>query len=127
MNDTPSLQVGEDLAASGTPRGTRVGLDHMKSRVERAHYFVLGDALDALGVEGEIDAQLDVMTICVLEIENGFILVGKSAPADPTNFDKAKGQTFAYEDALRQLWPFEGYLLREKLWQEEGADATDQG
>lgn len=55
------------------------------------------------------------MTICVLTLANGFLLVGKSTPADPANFDRDLGMQFAREDAMRQLWPLEGYLMREKL------------
>lgn len=59
------------------------------------------------------------MTIAVLTTRNGFTLVGKSAPADPANFNPELGQRFAYEDALRQLWRLEGYLLCERLFNEK--------
>jgi hypothetical protein len=55
------------------------------------------------------------MTIAVVTMYNGWVVLGKSAPADPKNFDLLTGKTFAYEDAIRQLWQLEGYLLREKL------------
>ena len=55
------------------------------------------------------------MTICVLIVENGFALVGKSTPADPDNYDVALGMKFAKEDAVRQMWPLEAYLLRERM------------
>ena len=35
--------------------------------------------------------------------------------ADAENFDKELGKKFAYEDALRQMWPLEAYLLRERM------------
>ncbi|ESY05256.1 hypothetical protein X752_25950 [Mesorhizobium sp. LNJC398B00] len=57
------------------------------------------------------------MTICVMTLTNGFTLVGKSAPADPANFNQALGEKFAREDCIRQMWPLEGYLLREELSQ----------
>jgi hypothetical protein len=41
----------------------------------------------------------------MVRLRNGFILIGKSAPLSPDNYDLEKGQTFAYEDALRQTWP----------------------
>lgn len=63
------------------------------------------------------DSPLHLLTLCVLVLDNGWVMTGKSAPASPENFDVIKGQTFAYEDAIRQLWPLEGYLLRERLWQ----------
>jgi len=55
------------------------------------------------------------MTIIILTLTNGYIVVGKSTPADPANFDRALGEKFAKEDAIRQIWPLEAYLLREKL------------
>ena len=48
-------------------------------------------------------------------MRNGFVVIGKSAPAAPKNFDAEKGRTFAYEDAVRQLWPLMGFALRDKL------------
>ncbi len=48
-------------------------------------------------------------------MQNGFTVIGKSAPASPENFDPEKGKRFAYEDAVKQLWPLEGYALRERL------------
>lgn len=55
------------------------------------------------------------MTICVVTMDNGYRVVGKAAPADPENYNEALGVKFAHEDAIRQLWPLEGYALREKL------------
>lgn len=60
-----------------------------------------------------------IMTICVIEMVNGFYVVGKSAPASPENFDPHVGQRFAFEDAFRQLWPLEGYALKQKMYLEE--------
>lgn len=57
------------------------------------------------------------LTLCVLVLTNGFAIVGQSAPADPVNFDAAYGRPLARQDAVRQVWPFEGYLLRDKLAQ----------
>lgn len=57
------------------------------------------------------------MTIVIATLENGFIIIGKSAPADPANFNIELGQKYAREDVIRQMWQLEGYLLRETLWQ----------
>jgi hypothetical protein len=61
----------------------------------------------------------DHLTICVLTVTNGFMVVGKSAPASPANYDRCLGENIAFDDAIKQLWPLEGYLLREKLSQQE--------
>lgn len=55
------------------------------------------------------------VTLAFVTMKNGFTLTGRSAPADPGNFNKEQGQKFAYEDAIRQAWAHEGYLLCEKL------------
>ena len=51
------------------------------------------------------------LTLCVLHMENNFCVVGKAAPVYAENFDPAVGKRFAYEDAFKQLWALEGYLL----------------
>lgn len=53
------------------------------------------------------------LTICVLRMKNGFFVLGKAAPADPRNYNKNVGETFAREDAIKQIWQLEGYLLCE--------------
>ena len=55
------------------------------------------------------------MTIAIATMSNGFVVIGKSAPADPGNFDAELGKKFALEDVVRQMWQLEGYLLRQKL------------
>lgn len=59
------------------------------------------------------------LTLCVIEMQNGFFVVGESAPASPANFDADLGKKFAYENAIRQLWKLEGYALRDRLAAEE--------
>lgn len=112
---TLGMDAGDALAAKGA-KAPRVTLDSMKKRVAREYYFTAGDAISKAGMPaGGPKDPLDVLTICVLVLDNGWTLLGKSAPASVENFDRDKGQQFAYEDALKQLWPLEGYLLRENL------------
>lgn len=59
-----------------------------------------------------------LLTICVLDLANGFIVTGESACADAANFDEAIGQKIAYDNARNKIWPLEGYLLRQKLHDE---------
>lgn len=58
---------------------------------------------------------LSCLTICVLVLQNGFTVVGKSACASPENFDAELGRKIAREDARRQIWALEGYALKSKL------------
>lgn len=54
-------------------------------------------------------------TVCQLSMSNGFTVEGKSACVDPAEFNKALGEKYAYEDAINNVWPFEGYLLAEQM------------
>lgn len=58
------------------------------------------------------------LTICVVTLSNGFQVVGKSACAHPENYNQELGEKIAYDDAFKQLWALEGYLLKEVLWME---------
>jgi hypothetical protein len=55
-------------------------------------------------------------TVCQLTLENGFTVEGQSACVDKNNFNAATGEKFAYEDAINNMWKFEGYLLAEELY-----------
>jgi hypothetical protein len=58
---------------------------------------------------------MQCLTICVLTLKNGFTIVGKSACASPENYDAELGGKIARDDARKQIWALEGYLLRSKL------------
>lgn len=58
------------------------------------------------------------LTICVLVLRNGFTVTGESACADPANFDQEIGQRIARENAKQKIWALEGYLLRQRLYEE---------
>ena len=58
---------------------------------------------------------MECLTVCVLVLKNGFTVVGKSACASPENFNAELGAKIAREDARKQIWALEGYLLRSKL------------
>ncbi|MED5548980.1 MAG: Gp49 family protein [Pseudomonadota bacterium] len=89
----------ESAAVQKTPH--RVSLESIKEKIS--------------GVEYLHPNALPTMTIAVVTMKNGYAIVGKSAPADPENFNPELGCKFAYEDAVRQIWPLEGYALRERL------------
>lgn len=108
-----SLKASEALSASGATH-PRVALADMEAAIATEHYVNAGNAVG----EGQFASPLGLMTICFLVLKNGFVVLGKSAPASPENFDEAKGRTFAREDAIRQLWPLMGFALRDRLHDE---------
>lgn len=122
-----TLQKTEDYSAARAT-APHVSLSDMESKIVAEHYFVASAAVVALGQplpgtpvrdeEGKqvaVNSPLDGLTICLLVMRNGFVIIGKSAPASLENFDEEKGQRFAYKDAIKQLWPLERYALRERL------------
>lgn len=54
-------------------------------------------------------------TVCILEIKNGFEIIGKSSCVDPLNYNKDIAEKVAYDDAYKQLWPLEGYSLMQSI------------
>lgn len=107
-----TLQATEDYSASKATH-PRVSLSDMEGKILASHYFTADKACDAN--TSDVENALKLLTICILVMRNGFTVIGKSAPASPENFDPEKGKRFAYEDAIKQLWPLEGYALRERL------------
>ena len=58
-----------------------------------------------------------VMTVCCLTLNNGYNVVGTSAPASVDNFNSEIGEKISYDKAREQIWALEGYLLKTKLKQ----------
>ena len=107
---TGDAAIESEIQAKGktAPRVTPADL---LSNIVGEHYFTAAQAVRLLNP----DSPLFLLTFCVLVLKNGFTVTGESACASPENFDKTKGQTFAYEDAIRQLWPLMGFALRDRL------------
>jgi hypothetical protein len=113
---TKSLEESERVAAAGATH-PRVSLDDIRDNIAGEWYRTGEEISDA------DDPELRVLTICLIKLKNGFTVIGKSAPASPENFDPEKGRKFAYDDAVRHVWPLMGYALREKL----ATNKTDAG
>lgn len=90
----------------------RVSLASMEEKIAFRYDFT---ADTAIGNRDPEHPSLRLLSICLLIMRNGFIVIGKSAPASADNFNSALGKKLAYEDAIRQLWPLEGYALRDRL------------
>lgn len=99
-----------DEALDNAPSDRKLTPDLIKSKIAMEKYIFPAD-------HGPSEPK--VLTVCVLTLKNGFQVVGKSACADPANFNAELGQKIAYDDAFRQIWALEGYLLREQLYTEQ--------
>jgi hypothetical protein len=97
----------------------RVTPDHIQSIISSEFYFTAGEGVlgaSAMGTKpaGKADS-LNQLTFCVLVLQNGFTVTGESACASPENFDAEIGRKIARENAVRKIWPLEGYLLKQSL------------
>lgn len=71
--------------------------DRLKALVVKEYYYRIPDS---------------TVTICALNLKNGFVVVGDSACIDPSKFDEEIGRQVAFDDAIDKLWGLEGYRLK---------------
>lgn len=62
----------------------------------------------------------DVLTVCVLTLQNDFTVTGESACVSSENYNQETGEKIARENATDKIWQLEGYLLKEKLFNNKG-------
>jgi hypothetical protein len=103
-----------DASAAAVAKAPRVSLLDIERNIAHRFDLTAAQAIANLGVDPP--ASLNVLSICILVTKNGFTVIGKSAPAAEENYDRDLGKRFAFEDAVRQLWPLMGYALRDRLW-----------
>jgi hypothetical protein len=84
-----------------TAKAPRVTEESIKAKIKDVTYFGKG-----------------MTTICMIEMQNGFLVLGHSTPASAANYISTVGERYAYDNAFKQLWQLEGYLLRETLSKE---------
>lgn len=142
------MDIEKEIVAKGKT-AARVTPEHIESVIREEYYFTADQAVspalpDAVTIlieglknlpggdeylrmwdeaRGDLGAQspkhLQVLTFCVLMLENGFTVTGESACASPENFDPEIGRKIARENAVNKIWPLEGYLLKQRLYEEK--------
>ena len=55
------------------------------------------------------------LTVCVLTLQNGFLVTGESSCVSAENFDAELGRKIARDNAKNKVWELEGYALRKRL------------
>jgi hypothetical protein len=81
-------EVDKAAAAAGRDGGVRITAADIRVRVSTVEYIERG-----------------VLNVAIVQLDNGWWLVGKSAPVDPGNYNAEYGRELALDDALRQAWP----------------------
>lgn len=118
-------QIEAEIQAKGltAPRVTPADIE---ASIASEHYFTAREGtrqstknqIIATGVDLQtVIKSLELLTFCVLTLRNGFTVTGESACASPENFDAEVGQKIARANAVNKIWPLEGYLLKERLYQ----------
>ena len=118
---TSSSLMATDAAAEAVAVAPRVSLAELEASIAEIEasiaevYYTTGARALREVLEPEHIKSLRALTICLVVMKNGYIVLGKSVPASPENFNVELGQKLAYEDTLRQVWPLMGFALRERL------------
>ena len=120
--------IESEIVAKGLT-AARVTPSDIELNIASEHYFTADEgvvgkyanrlAADGLGTyPGDLpkrNAQLSLLTFCVLVLRNGFTVTGESACASPENFNAEIGRKIARTNAIAKVWPLMGYELRSKL------------
>lgn len=92
-------QIEQEIQDKGLT-APRITPEHIDNQIIGEQYFVFPGT---------------TVTICLLQLVNGFTVTGESACASPENFDEEIGRKIAREQARDKIWALEGYLLKDKL------------
>lgn len=103
-----------ELAAKAV--APRVTLQDVKAAIRHAFIFTADVPFKGgtSRVQKELPA-LSLLTICVLVLQNGFLVTGESACASPENFDAEIGRQIAEKNAEAKVWQLLGYALKDRL------------
>lgn len=120
-----STPAEDDALSTAIATAPRVSLADIEAAILTTAYTTGLNAVEYSTIEqwkeltqqeqDTIRTSLSTITLCIIVLRNGFVVIGKSAPASPENFDPDLGRRFARDDAIRQIWPLMGYALRERL------------
>lgn len=122
------LAIEKDIQAAGADTHPRITPADIEANIAAEHYFTADQGarhafLDAMAGNGDrhpngfapLSSHLELLTFCVLVLQNGFTVTGESACASPENFNAEIGRKIARQNAVAKIWPHMGYELRSKL------------
>lgn len=103
--------IEQEIQAKGLT-APRITPADVEANIASEHTFTAAEAAKVGGTEPH---PLDLLTICVLVLRNGFTVTGESACASPENFDAEIVRKIARQNAVEKVWPLMGYELRSSL------------
>jgi Phage protein (N4 Gp49/phage Sf6 gene 66) family len=101
-----SEQTIDDLIESKNLQAPRITPDLIDSKIKNKEFHKLNE----------------VLTVCVITLENGFTVTGESACASPENFNQEIGEAVSFKNAREKIWALEGYLLKQKLYEDQSKE-----
>ena len=109
--------IESEIVAKGLT-APRVTPEQIAAVIVHEQYFTARDGAEGASLRGGTYPEaLGLLTFCVLTLRNGFTVTGESACASPENFDAEVGQKVARANAVSKIWPLEGYLLKQALYE----------
>jgi len=117
---TDDSAIEQEIKAKGMT-AARVTQTDIENNIVKEVYFTAADGADGNHMRmhrarvGETAEALNLLTLCVLLLQNGFTVTGESACASPENFDAEIGRKIARQNAVQKIWPLMGYELRSAL------------
>lgn len=128
---TTDQAIEQAIQQAGADKAPRVTPADIEANIASEHYFTAADGVNGAnwvdlmdpetgvinGTEAAVpQANLFLVTFCVLTTKNGTKLVGvNEGPVSPENFNAELGRSLARQKAIDQLWPLMGYALRDRL------------
>lgn len=114
-------QIEQEIQDKGL-NAPRLTPEHIDATISSVNYFTADDGVVGRSHQNKEvlfnPGVLSTLTFCVIVLKNGFTVTGESACASPENFDAEIGKKIAYDNARNKIWQLEGYLLKEKLYQD---------
>lgn len=89
-------EIEQEIQNKGKTNGLRLTPQIIDSKIKSEAYWIV---------------PLTTTTICALTLQNGYVVIGKAACIEPSNFDADIGRKIAFDDARNQIWALEGYRL----------------
>lgn len=99
---------------------TTVSKSSIEAKIHGVYFINAGAAVQASdqGYNERDLEELKLVTICIIILENGFKVEGTSACVDPSRYNEVIGRKEAYDNAFEKIWEKEGYLLKQKMFEE---------
>lgn len=111
-------QIEQEIQDKGL-NAPRITPDRIDSLIVSTYYHSPLDAIDkSTAISTQDYNSLKCLTFCTLLLKNGFTVTGESACASPENFDADIGKAIANSNAREKIWLLEGYLLKQRLFEQ---------